>query len=51
MKTVDEIRQIRESKRQELDLRVNADFNGALREILICQGTGCTSSNSVGIQE
>ena len=46
MKTLEEINQIRESKRQELDLRVNLKANTHEKHILVCHGTGCTSSKS-----
>ena len=46
MKTLEEIKQIRESKRQELDLRVNLKANTHEKHILVCHGTGCTSSKS-----
>ena len=46
MKTLEEIRQIRELKRLELDLRVNTKADTREKHILICHGTGCTSSKS-----
>ena len=46
MKTLEEIRKIREEKRQELDLRVNLSANTVEKHILVCHGTGCTSSKS-----
>lgn len=46
MKTLEEIAKIRSKKRQELDLRVNKSFNSQEKHILVCQGTGCTSSKS-----
>lgn len=46
MKTLEEIAKIRSKKRQELDLRVNESFNSQEKHILVCQGTGCTSSKS-----
>ncbi len=51
MKTLEEIAKIRSKKRQELDLRVNKGFNGREKHILVCQGTGCTSSKSPEILE
>ena len=45
-KTLKEIEEIRKTKREELDLRVNTNFTGAQKDILICHGTGCTSSKS-----
>ena len=46
MKTLEEIQKIREEKRKELDLRVNTKLDTREKHILVCQGTGCTSSNS-----
>ena len=46
MKTLDEIKKIRESKRKELDLRVNIEAKTREKHILVCHGTGCTSSKS-----
>lgn len=46
MKTLEEIRKIREQKRKELDLRVNLQANTVEKHILVCCGTGCTSSHS-----
>ena len=51
MKTLEEIRKIREEKRQELDLRVNLKANTVEKHILVCHGTGCTSSKSPKIIE
>ena len=51
MKTVEEIAKIRKEKRQELDLRVNKGVGGREKHILVCQGTGCTSSKSPQILE
>ena len=51
MKTLEEIRKIRESKRAELDLRVNLKANTHEKHILVCRGTGCTSSHSPQIIE
>ncbi len=49
MKSLEEIKQIREQKRQELDLRVNLSANTVEKHILVCHGTGCTSSKSEDI--
>ena len=46
MKTLEEIEEIRKAKRQELDLRVNTSADVREKHILICHGTGCTSSKS-----
>lgn len=51
MKTLEEIRNIRETKRKELDLRVNLKANTIEKHILICHGTGCTSSKSAEVLE
>ena len=51
MKTLEEIRKIRVEKRQELDLRVNLNANTHEKHILVCHGTGCTSSKSPKIIE
>ena len=51
MKTLDEIRKIRKEKREELDLRVNIDAKTREKHILVCHGTGCTSSKSPEILE
>ena len=45
------IRKIREEKRKELDLRVNLKANTREKHILVCHGTGCTSSKSPKIIE
>ena len=49
MKTLEEINKIREEKRKELDLRVNTKADTREKHILVCHGTGCTSSKSVDI--
>ena len=46
-----EVEDIRYTKREELDLRVNGAYEGKERHILVCRGTGCTSSNSPEILE
>lgn len=51
MKTVEEIAKIRQDKRKELDLRVNKSTDAREKHILVCQGTGCTSSKSPEILE
>lgn len=51
MKTLEEINKIREEKRKELDLRVNTKLDTREKHILVCHGTGCTSSNSPEILE
>lgn len=51
MKTVEELHKIREEKRRELDLRVNTLADTREKHILVCHGTGCTSSKSPEIIE
>lgn len=51
MKTLEEIHQIREQKRKELGLRVNIKADTREKHILVCRGTGCTSSKSPEIIE
>ena len=51
MKTLEEINQIRAKKRLELDLRKNTAADTREKHILVCQGTGCTSSKSPEILE
>ncbi len=51
MKTIDEIHEIAKSKREELDLRVNTSADTREKHILVCHGTGCTSSKSPKILE
>lgn len=51
MKTAEQIAKIREEKRKELDLRVNKNTDVREKHILVCQGTGCTSSKSPEILE
>ena len=51
MKSLQEIHEIREEKRKELDLRVNTKADTREKHILVCHGTGCTSSKSPQILE
>ena len=51
MKTLEEIHKIREDKKRELDLRVNTKADTREKHILVCHGTGCTSSKSPQILE
>ncbi len=51
MKTLEEIYKIREEKRKELDLRINTNADTREKHILVCHGTGCTSSKSPQILE
>ncbi|MGN1298919.1 MAG: NADH-quinone oxidoreductase subunit NuoF, partial [Candidatus Scatovivens sp.] len=51
MKILEEINKIRIEKRKELDLRVNLKADTHEKHILVCHGTGCTSSKSPKIIE
>ena len=51
MKTIEEIHEIRNLKRKELDLRVNTKADTREKHILVCHGTGCTSSKSPRLLE
>ena len=51
MKTLAEIHKIREEKKKELDLRINTKADTREKHILVCHGTGCTSSKSPQILE
>ena len=51
MKSLEEINKIREEKRKELELRVNLNASTQEKHILVCRGTGCTSSKSPKIIE
>ena len=51
MKTIEEISKIRAEKRIELDLRKNTNADTREKHILVCHGTGCTSSKSPEILE
>ena len=51
MKTIEEIGKIRQEKRKELELRVNTKADTREKHILVCRGTGCTSSKSPKIIE
>lgn len=46
MKSLQEIEAIRKKTREELDLRVNLKASTREKHILVCRGTGCTSSKS-----
>ena len=50
-KSIEDIERIRKEKREELDLRVDTKYNGKRKDILVCHGTGCTSSKSPEILE
>ena len=51
MKTIEELNKIRIEKRIELDLRKNTKADTREKHILVCNGTGCTSSKSPQILE
>ncbi len=51
MKTLEQINKLREEKRKELDLRINTKADTREKHILVCHGTGCTSSKSPDIAE
>ena len=51
MKTIEELNKIRAEKRIELDLRKNSNADTREKHILVCNGTGCTSSKSPQILE
>ena len=51
MKTIEELEEIRKEKRKELELRVNTEADTRENHILVCRGTGCTSSKSPKIIE
>ena len=46
MEKLEKIRKIREEKKKELELRVNCNVGTKEKHILVCHGTGCTSSKS-----
>lgn len=51
MKSLEKLHQIREEKKKELDLRINTKADTREKHILVCHGTGCTSSKSTQILE
>ena len=51
MKNLEEIHKIREEKKKELNLRINTSADTREKHILVCHGTGCTSSKSPKILE
>ena len=46
MKSIEELNQIRENTLKEISLRTDRNYNGKEKHILVCGGTGCTSSHS-----
>ena len=53
IKSIADINKIRERKQADLMIRVNPDASptkeGGKMHIMVCGGTGCTSSNSMKI--
>lgn len=46
MKTIQELNEIREKTLKEISLRKDRNYEGKEKHILVCGGTGCTSSHS-----
>ena len=51
MEPIEKIRKIRKEKKQELEIRINNEVPAKEKHILVCHGTGCTSSKSTKIIE
>ncbi len=51
MKSIEELNQIREKTLSEISLRKDRNYTGREKHILVCGGTGCTSSHSKDIIE
>ncbi len=55
IKSIEDIKKIRESKKADLEIRINKSAaptaEGGRMHILVCGGTGCTSSSSMKIIE
>ncbi len=51
MKTIAELNEIRQATYEKIKLRSDINYNGAEKHILVCGGTGCTSSHSKDIIE
>ena len=49
MKSIEELNQIRENTLKEISLRTDRNYKGKEKHILVCGGTGCTSSHSTEI--
>ncbi len=49
MKTIEELNEIRQKTFNEVSLRKDRNYNGREKHILVCGGTGCTSSHSKDI--
>ncbi len=51
MKSIEELNEIREKTLSEISLRKDRNYTGREKHILVCGGTGCTSSHSKDIIE
>lgn len=51
MKSLEEIKQIRETMKEQMSIRKNNALNTKEKHILVCAGTGCTSSSSLVLIE
>lgn len=51
MKTIEELNEIREKTFKEISLRKDKSYTGKEKHVLVCGGTGCTSSHSKDIIE
>lgn len=51
MKTIEELDEIREKTFKEISLRKDRNYTGKEKHVLVCGGTGCTSSHSKNIIE
>lgn len=51
MKTIEELNGIREKTFKEISLRKDRNYTGKEKHVLVCGGTGCTSSHSKNIIE
>ena len=51
MKTIEELNEIREKTFKEISLRKDRNYTGKEKHVLVCGGTGCTSSHSENIIE
>lgn len=49
MKTIEELNEIREKTFKEISLRKDRNYTGKEKHVLVCGGTGCTSSHSKNI--
>lgn len=49
MKTIEELNEIREKTFKEISLRKDKNYTGKEKHVLVCGGTGCTSSHSKDI--